>query len=394
MFDNLHNKHLEYAKYFFTNLYWEVEDIMKKILGSLTLAGLLTVGIANAGTITTANADIEVSGALTAGYVATNNDVDPTTGLDNPTKDAFHITAADIDLKSKVNNTLGFFIDLGTTYQASVISNGLNNENRNFEIEIAYVSIRPIDNLTIDAGLLATNIGYELYHPYENGNILFGMVWNAQPVTYTGVRATFEAMPNLSVYAEYNQDSGDVFDDGGVLYTDAFAVGVLGSIMNIDFAVSYYDYEGYKNLVDIVLSTKFGMLDVGLNFDYQWLDDTTKNYIKNTANINDVEDSAYGLALYVTPNLTENISVPIRFEYIKDKDTVNPTNNTVVYSGIYGVGGDSAYSISVTPTWKPNKNSFVRAEIDYVKTDKNSEDIFGQNNDSRTIYAVEAGYIF
>ena len=353
---------------------------MKKILGALTLAGLLTAGIANAGTITVAHSDLEFDGALTAGFVGTNNDV-------VNTKDGFHITSADVKLINKVNGTVGFLLDMGRTYQSSVITPDLSNENRTFDIEIAYVSIKPLENLVIDAGLLATNVGYELYHPYENGNILFGMVWNGQPVTYTGVRATYAAAPNLSLYAEYIQDP-----NVGNTPRDGYAVGILGMYRNVAYALSFFDYASYKNIVDFVVSTTIGSLDVGLNFDYQYLDDEAKNALKDAGATN-IEDTAYGIAVYLTPHLTPTISVPVRFEYVSDKDSTDAAGN-VVDSGIYGVGGDSAYSLSVTPTWRPNEHSFVRAEIDYVKTDKSSDNIFGTNEDSRTIYAVEAGYMF
>jgi hypothetical protein len=355
---------------------------MKKILGALTLAGLLTAGIVNAGTITVAHSDLEVDGALTAGYLTTDNDV-------VRTKDSFHITSADIKITNKIDNVIGFLLDMGRTYQSSVITPDLSTENRDFEIEIAYVSIKPLENLVIDAGLLATNIGYELYHPYENGNILFGMVWNAQPVTYTGARATFAAAPNLSLYAEYIQDPNVNI---GVNPRDGFAVGVLGMYRNVAYALSFFDYAAYKNIVDFVLSTTIGSLDIGLNFDYQYLDDEAKNALKDAGATN-IEDTAYGIAVYLTPHLTPKVSVPIRFEYVKDKDSTNAAGD-VVDSGIYGVAGDYAYSVSVTPTWKPNEHSFVRAEVDFVKTDENSDNIFGTNEDSRTIYAVEAGYMF
>ena len=365
---------------------------MKKLVGSLAIAGLISSS-AMAGTITVAHSDLELTGALTAGFFIvdkTNNNPDP------GSKDYFKVTSVDIELLSKVNDTIGFVADLGQTEQDTLITGDPSQQQgQNFGVDYAYVSIRPLNNLTIDAGVLTTNIGYELYHTYENQNIFFGMVWNAQPVTYPGVRITFEAMDNLSVYAEYNQDSGDPFGNGAVTYNDAFAVGVLGSLMNVDFAISYYDYESYKNLVDVVLSTSFGNLDVALNFDYQWMDDTTKKYLQNIG-ATSIDDHAYGVALYVKPNLTENISVPIRFEYVNDGQVKNNAG-VEIDNGLYGVAGDTAFSITVTPTYRPSKNSYVRAEVGYVKMDNNYGGFLngnGQAEDHRYVYAVEAGYQF
>lgn len=365
---------------------------MKKVIGSLAVAGLLTSS-AMAGTLTVAHSDLELTGALTAGFFM----VDKTNNQNDPgAKDYFKVTAIDIELLSKVNDTIGFVADLGQTEQSDLLDPDPSQPTAtDFGVDYAYVSIRPLDNLTIDAGVLPTNIGYELYHTYENKNIFFGMVWYGQPVTYAGARITYEAMDNLSLYVEYNQDSGDPFGNGAITYDEAFAVGVLGKLMNIDYAISYYDYAGYKNLVDVVLSTSFGTLDVALNFDYQWMDDNTKKYLKNQG-ATSIDDSAYGIALYLTPNLTETLSVPIRLEYVNDGKSVNNAGN-VIDEGLYGISGDSAYSITITPTYKPTKNSFIRAELGYVKMDKNTtlfQNGNGKPEDHRYVYGVEAGYMF
>ncbi len=363
---------------------------MKKVIGSLAVAGLL-ISSAMAGTLTVAHSDLELTGALTAGFFM----VDKTANQNDPgAKDYFKVTAIDIELLSKVNDTIGFVADLGQTEQSDLLDPDPSQPTAtNFGVDYAYVSIRPLDNLTIDAGVLPTNIGYELYHTYENKNIFFGMVWYAQPVTYAGARITYEAMNNLSLYFEYNQGTQTI---ANTTSRDAFAVGVLGNLFgNLDFAVSYYDYSNLKNLVDVVLSTSFGMLDVALNFDYQWMDDTLKNDFKNQG-ATSIDDSAYGIALYLTPNLTETLSVPIRLEYVNDGKITNNAGVNID-DGLYGISGDSAYSITITPTYKPTKNSFVRAEVGYIKMDNNTtlfQNGNGKPEDHRYVYGVEAGYMF
>ncbi|RUM56865.1 MAG: hypothetical protein DSY60_06035 [Persephonella sp.] len=369
---------------------------MKKVIGSLVAMGLLTSS-AMAGTLTVAHTNLELSGGITAGFFMidkTNNNNDP------GAKDYFRITSLDIELSSKVNDTIGFVLDFGNEnidnngdeFKDTLLTGDPSQAGNRFGVHYAYISIRPIDNLTIDAGKLATNVGYELAHTFENPNVFYGMVWYAQPFLYNGVRITYEFMDNLSLYFEYNQDTLTI---SNTTARDAFAVGVLGNLMNVDFAISYYDYSNLKNLVDIVLSTKLGSLDVALNFDYQWMDDTLKNDFKNQG-ATSIDDSAYGIALYLTPNLTETLSVPIRLEYVNDGKI---TNNAGVNKddGLYGISGDSAYSITITPTYKPTKNSFVRAEFGYIKMD-NITDLFkngdGVKKDSRYVYGVEAGYMF
>ncbi len=331
---------------------------MKRFL-SLAVAGLLTIGAANAGTLTVANSDIEMSGGVSAGYFYTNN-----IGND-ANNDYFTVSSFGIDLTSKVNSAIGFTAGFGASGQPDLLDDS-QPPSADFEVEYAWVSIKPIENLTLDAGKLTTNIGYELYHTYDNPNYTFGMVWYGQPFVYAGARATYTVTEGIDVYAEYNHDAGE-----------AFALGSIGSIAGIDYAVSYYDYTANKNLVDVVLSTSVAGIDVALNADYQWLDDSKK--------VSGNDDSAYGLALYITPKVSEAISIPVRLEYI------NQGTSDIYKTGI----GDNARSVTVTPTWAPSKNTYLRAEVAYVSTDKKGfVDDDGSLEDTRTFIGVEAGFRF
>ena len=330
---------------------------MKKAL-SLVAAGLLAAGAAQAGTLTVANSDIEMTGGVTAGYFYATN-------IGNTNNDYFRVPNFAIDLTDKVNSTIGFTASFGRTEQATILDPKAG-DNAEFGVEYAWVSIRPLEGLTVDAGLLTTNIGYELYHTYDNKNYLFGLVWNAQPVTYPGARVTYSVMDGIDVYAEYNQDG-----------RDAFAVGSLGSIAGFNYAVSYYDYAASKNLVDVVLSTEVAGIELGTNIDYQWLDDSAKT----PGN----DDSAYGIALYASAKM-DVFEIPVRIEYVNDGT-----------SEIYSVAGDDAWTFTITPTWKPTKNTFLRAEFSYISTDKKGfadDDGVPNSKDNRTVMGVEAGFVF
>ncbi|WP_029519890.1 outer membrane beta-barrel protein [Persephonella sp. IF05-L8] len=330
---------------------------MKKAL-SLVAAGLLAAGAAQAGTLTVANSDIEMTGGVTAGYFYATN-------IGNKNNDYFVVPNFAIDLTSKVNSIIGFTASFGRVEQATLLCPKAG-EDATFGVDYAWVSIRPIEGLTIDAGKLTTNIGYELYHTYDNKNYIFGLVWNAQPVTYPGARATYSVMDGIDVYAEYNQDG-----------RDAFAIGSLGSVAGFNYAISYYDYTAFKNLIDVVLSTEISGIEIGTNIDYQWLDDTAKT----PGN----DDSAYGIALYLSTKI-DVFEIPVRIEYVNDGT-----------SEIYSVAGNDAWTFTITPTWRPTQNTFLRAEFAYISTDKkgfpDDNGVLNQK-DSRTVMGVEAGFVF
>ena len=325
---------------------------LKKIL-SLAAAGLFTVGTASAGSITVANSDIEMSGGITGGYFYTTN---------SPANDYFTVTNFGIDLEAKTNSPITFKAGIGRTKQPTFFD---PNPNATFGFEYGWVSLKPVEGLTIDAGKLLTNVGYELFHTYENKNYMFGLVWNAQPVVYPGARVSYDVMEETSVYAEYNQDGTG----------DAFAAGITGNLQGVDYALSYFDYSAWKNLIDVVLSVNIEGFEVGANFDYQWLDDTAKT----PGN----DDSAWGVAIYAGLDM-DSIEIPVRIEYVDDGT-----------SGIYGVNGDNAWTFTITPTYRPSKNTYIRAEVAYASTDKNTfVDKNGNPKDNRLSAGVEAGFLF
>ncbi|MCX7760449.1 MAG: porin [Hydrogenothermaceae bacterium] len=348
---------------------------MKKFLG-LASVGLLTVGVANAGQITVANSDITLSGAVTTGYFYSTN-------TDSNNHDSFKVSNFLVGLSSEAKDGgIGFTAGFGTVLLPTVYDGGLTDNkailSKNFGIIYGYLTYIPVKNLSIDAGLLTTNIGYELATSFTNPNITYGAVWYAQPLIYPGVRATYQ-VGDIKFYAEVSKDKGYVDGNSSLQTSGAYAVGSIGNILGVDYVVSYYDYTAYKNLVDIVLSKEVHKnLKLGLDFDYQWLDKTAK--------ISGHDDKGYGVALYLIPQY-DKFSTPIRLEYINDGSKGKE-------SGIYNYVS-KAYTITVTPTYKPTKNSYIRAEVSYINSDnKIFADKNGNQKDTKSSAALELGLLF
>ncbi len=307
--------------------------------------------------------NLELYGGLSAGYFYTTNE-----GAKDA-DDAFQITNAIIGLKGEVSSSpnVGFDIAFGQSFSGTVDKPlaGSTGQTDTFGLIWGYVTVKPMNNISLDAGLLTTNVGYELADTYTNPNVTFGNVWGAQPFIYPGARVTFDVLEGISLYAEYNKEySGD-----------NFAIGSLGEIGGISYGLTYFDYNDTvgatnKNLVDVVLGYSIANIDFGLNFDYQWLD--------NSAKAPNQDDSAYGVALYVTPNF-ESVSVPIRVEYF---DSGN--------SGIYV--DNKGYTLTITPTIRPSDNTYIRVELSYISTDNK---IFkGNTKDNKTTAVLELAFTF
>ncbi|SMP11906.1 Putative beta-barrel porin-2, OmpL-like. bbp2 [Desulfurobacterium pacificum] len=236
---------------------------------------------------------------------------------------------------------------LGTITEPTVLSSA-NNDNtavigEKTGIVWGFLYTSPFKNFKVEAGLLPTNVGYELAATYLNPNIVYGFVWNSQPFIYKGARVTYSASENFSLYAEY--DKGKELN--GNPENHAFAVGSIGSVDGIGYTVTYFDYANYKNLIDFTLSTEYKNFTFAINGDYQWLD-------------KDNDKKGYGIAAYIIPTFGK-LSIPLRVEYVKD------TNN----SGIYGFSKPT-YSVTLTPTWKLSYNSKIRIEYSYAYSSDNT----------------------
>lgn len=346
---------------------------MKKvfILGLASFAG-----VSNAGQLTVANSEINFGGAITTGYFYSNN-----TGSSN--KDDFKVSNFLLGLSSDPKDgSFGFSTGFGTVLIPTVYDGGLTKNkailSSGFGVIYGYLTYKPIANLSVDAGLLTTNIGYELATSFVNPNITYGAVWSAQPFIYPGARLTYQ-IGDIKFYGEASKNKGIVDGSPSLSTTGAYAVGSLGTLMGIDYAVSYYDYTAYKNLVNIVLSRDVNKnLRLGLNFDYHWLDKTAK--------VSGKDDKGYGLAFYIIPQF-ENLSLPLRLEYINDGSKGKESG---IYSNV-----SKAYTTTLTPTYRPTKNSYIRGEVSYFKADNS---IFSDKNSnpksSKTSAAVELGFLF
>jgi hypothetical protein len=353
---------------------------MNKKLLTLAIAGAIATPFAAqaAGSLTAANQDITLSGGVAGGYVY-NND----TGRDN-------ITATDalVDLSSKAKTGgVGFDAGIGVLAGDSLATSGsplgTATSGSNTALQYGWLDIMPTDGLSLQAGILATNVGYEVVPSYENANILRGLLWNNQPAYYQGIRATYST-GNMSAYVEGNKNATTCVTNGASQCSGSGA-GVSGSFGNVNAAVNFFDVANAGNMIDVIASTKMGGMTLAANFDFTQKAKVLKNLTPNA------DDNAYAIAFYATMPMGANASLPVRIEYVNDGT-----------SGIYGLGDpgtltkNNAYTVTITPTYNFSDSTFVRAEVAYVGTDKktNYVDDKGAPTDSQTILGLQGGLMF
>ncbi len=332
----------------------------KMVTGLVSCA--LCLPLAQAGGLSIADADLTLAGGVSAGVLYSDN-----TGGSNNTETS--ITDVLLELSAPADKGLGFVAAYGSLPQNSIVDNvpaAPTGSSSDMKLQYGYLTVKPTDAVTIDVGVLGTKIGYEVANTYANAHVLLGAVWNAQPVYYDGIRASF-AVGEGSMFVEANEDTATGATTG-------FVVGGSTKLGAADLSVAYYNANKARDIIDIIVSGEIAGIPVAANIDFQKID--------SEAAAPGMDDNAMGIALYAAPSLG-GYTVPVRFEYLDDGS-----------SGIYG-GMKSGYSITVTPTYHYGKNAFVRAELALVASDNK---IFTDKNsvaqDSKTSAALQTGFTF
>ena len=214
---------------------------------------------------------------------------------------------------------------------------GIRKDDR-FGLLWGSLSLEPREDFEVEAGVLTTMVGQELPLTTENNNLLFGLVWNAQPFIYKGVRG-YAKKGDYLAYGEFDFGVGL----NGSSKDRALGFGLLKNRGKLQFGVNYFDYRDFKNLIDLSVGKSWQRLSVAANIDYQWLD-------------RDPSKRGLGGALYIVPKITENLSIPVRLEAVKDFKN----------SGIYGFN-KTTYSFTLSPTYKLGRHTLLRGEFAVVK---------------------------
>jgi hypothetical protein len=357
----------------------------EKLISVAITAAIAAPMAAQAGSLTVANQDITLSGGLAGGYVY-NTDTK---------KDAFTATDALVDLSSEAKSGgVGFDLGVGVLAGANFLENyagatpvssgTLNSatSGSGTALQYGYLTIMPTDNLSLQAGTLATNVGYEVVPSYSNANIVHGLVWGGEPAYYNGVRATY-SMNNMSVYAEANRNALGTNSPGS-------GVGASGSFGGVDLAVNYFNRaeatSGPGGILDLIASGKAGNFSYAVNIDYLQKSDRLKKATSTT------DDNAYGVALYASMPMGANASLPIRIEYVND-GTSGLYNLPAITSG----SSNTAITFTITPTYNFSDSTFVRAELAYISTDKKTPmlvDDKGLATDSNLTVGFQGGLLF
>jgi len=285
----------------------------------------------------------------------------------------FILSNAILDVSSADEDApMGFSFGVGETSTPSLLD--APEETGEVQIEYASVFLKPVAALSVKAGLLGPNSGFESTYTFENRNIFLGTLASQQPYNAYGVKASWEVTGEFSFWGGCYGDRLDDEEYNGK--DEAWEIGAGGEFLETNFNLYHYHVDGYRYLTGVGIDRSLWGMDAGVNVDSWTWDEGEKDNYK--------DDSSLGLAVYVRP-VFGAFSLPVRLEYVDQ-------GKSMIYTE--SADAETIFTASVTPTYNVMDNAFIRAEVAYVQADGAFADDNGKSEDNRFCFAAELGYMF
>jgi hypothetical protein len=249
----------------------------------------------------------DISGFVAAGW----NYVDVNTDVDNDETDGFSLDQAWITINkaATAESRAGFNIEFEMGQLAATA--GSNTAPGLYAASLSYLA--PVGNgLMVDAGILSTALGAEVEAQNGNWQISRGAVFDLQPVTNTGVTATYNLTDNISVMAgalnnALRTDRNNLNDTLGLTSQVSYSQDKFGLNVGYNYGSGGFNGDYREGLLDVVATLDLtDNLSVWANYDYYSREGTNGGA---TASTN-------GVAIAGRLGVMEGTGISGRFEYV------------------------------------------------------------------------------
>jgi len=264
--------------------------------------------------------------------------------------DTFQLDQAGLSVAYQPKEGFGALVDLVAGEDARILNAAENGSDGEFNVRQAYVQYAT-GPLTLIGGKFTTLAGEEYSNITSNTNFSRSLLFFAEPLTHTGIRATWAATGTLNLMAGVNNgwnttstSYGSKTAELGAAFTPTKQLalnlqGYFGKVPGFDAERSFVDFVGSYNLTDA--------LSVAVSYDWG------KQEQKGAADLD-----WDGVAGYVNYTLNSLWRVSVRAEYLNDKDGFNTGATQKLKEG------------TVTFGFTPVKNFELRIEGRYDKSDQ------------------------
>ncbi len=312
---------------------------------------------------------ITVNGYVAASYYASNGYPGGYPGVPGPVyqgfdvhqfdvrHDTFQLDEAGLQVAYQPKQGFGALIDVIAGEDARILHEAEDNQDNTFDIRQAFIQYAT-GPLTVIAGKYVTLAGAEVINPTGNTNFSRSLLFTfAEPLTHTGVRATWALSDAFSFIAGVNNGWNTTSTSYGSKTGEVGISWTPSKIFSLA-AQSYFGkleaYDASRTLVDVVATynvTSALTLIVNLDWDKQ------DHVIPGAGSLGDAR--WYGGAVYVNYGFNDHWRLSLRGEYLKDSDGF-----------ITGTSGSHLAEGTVTVGYAPVKSFELRAELRYDSTDQ------------------------
>lgn len=305
---------------------------------------------------------LATSGVTATGYVSAayeNFSGVPTFREFDLDKNSFSLHQASLQVAYQPKEGFGGVVQLMAGDDASVINKAEGSSASDFEILQGYAQYAK-GQWTLIGGKFLTLVGAEVIAPTGNTNISRSLTFFTEPLTHTGLRATYAATDQINLILGVN-NGWNVVSDNNTSKTLEFGASLTPSKM-WSFALQGYvgkepvssTQDGTRSIVDFVGTwNATDALTVILNYDWGRQENLPVDDSTATSS-----GSWTTGALYVNYTFAPTWRVSLRAELLDDKDGFQTGTVQKVKEG------------TVTLGWMPAKNFELRLEGRYDKSNQ------------------------
>lgn len=370
-----------------------------QLIASALLLGSATCGVASAADDPATPAapaapsltDVLAASGITAtGYVAASyyhsNGYSTYHQFDNK-HHSFQLDQASVTIAFQPKEGFGALVDIAAGEDMKILHSAEDGNAQSFDVVQGYVQYAT-GPLTVIAGKYVTLAGAEVIAPTGNTNFSRSLLFFAEPLTHTGIRASYAPTDTVTFTAGVN--NGWNYSSLSISGSKTTELSV-GWTPNKIFALAVQAYVGkepafdaQRTLVDAVATyTATDALTFILSYDWG----KQKQHIDG-----DPDLDWNGLSFYTNYAFSDQWRTSLRLEYLDDKDGF--------VSGLIGTP-QKLKEATLTFGYAPIKSFEVRMEARYDKSDKSTfvrrisaDPKVNPFADSQTGFALQGVYKF
>lgn len=265
--------------------------------------------------------------------------------------DTFQLDQAALTLAYQPKEGFGVLLDVGAGEDMRILHAAEDGKDNTFDLIQGFVQYAS-GSLTVIAGKYVTLAGAEVIAPTGNTNFSRSFLFFAEPLTHTGIRATYAVSDTLSLVAGVNNgwnttstSYGSKTGELGVAWTPnkIFSLAAQG------YVGKEQAYDARRTLIDLV-ATYNATSALTFVLSYDWGEQEQTMGLPNL--------DWNGLAGYANYAFNDQWRVSLRAEYLNDKD------------GFVSGTAQKLKEATLTFGYDPVKSFELRLEARYDKSDQ------------------------